>query len=547
MIHCITHHYEVANKQDLRYQNHNSNDCEWVSNFDPLTHCAQVRIDKDANNKIQNHLNKIIKNDDALVNKLVYVHFSAYTNNPINLGVMADSSEGKTYATTKVSEVFPKDDVITIGRMSPTALIHQRGILVDKNGEPIEQRLNELRSELVGKKKEEQARIKFEIKQLLEESKNLVILSGKTLLFLEPPNTQLWDLLKPILSHDKYEIEYKTTQTDGSLKVKETIIRGWPAVIFCSAKNEANDPIWREIETRFDIVSPNTAVTKYKEANKYTAQKLGMPSFASSTNKDKEEVTIVKNHVEQIKHRLLELCQNNQNPVWNPFHQIIGNFFPSNQGVHMRQCSRFLSYCGLSTLIHSGNRFIIHFERNNGAIQQYVISSIDDIDEAIDLMGTMSIIPPERLKFLHEVFEPTSAETLDDGLTTDVLATKFKNVYGKETTPKKILENYLQPLVSYGVLAFTDHPIDKRKNVYSLASKPNTNNLKSIRDKIIEQSNNDELFVWSGIIELEKCSIEEGKITKICDPNGYPEGSNLIQKQIIKSTIESNNITEEQT
>jgi hypothetical protein len=104
----------------------------------------------------------------------------------------------------------------------------------------------------------------------------------------------------------------------------------------------------------------------------------------------------------------------------------------------------------------------------------------------------------------------------------------------------------VQPLVSYGVIASSDHPNDGRRYVYSLASKPNTNNLKLIRDKIIEQSNIDDLFVWSGIIELEKCSIGEGKITKICDPNGYPEGSNLIQKQIIKSTIESNNIAEEQ-
>jgi len=88
--------------------------------------------------QIKKYLNSKIKNDDKLVEKILWIYFSAYTANPINLGIMAPSSEGKTYASVVVSSIFPKEDIISVGRMSPTALIHQNGILVDENLNSIE-------------------------------------------------------------------------------------------------------------------------------------------------------------------------------------------------------------------------------------------------------------------------------------------------------------------------------------------------------------------------------------------------------------------------
>jgi hypothetical protein len=493
---------------------------------------------------IQNYLNNVIKNDPKLVKKIPYAFFSAYTNNPINLGIMADTSEGKTYAVIKVAEIFPKNDIIIVGRMSPTALIHQRGILVDPNGNPIEEKIHDLESQLSQvKTPAEKLVIKNEIKALLRTAKNLIDLSDKILLFLEPPNPQLWDILKPILSHDKYEIEYKTTQTDGSLKVKESIIRGFPAVVFCSAKNEASNPIWKEIETRFDIVSPNTEVTKYKEANKFTAQRLSIPDFARSMIENPDEKELAKDSVKEIKVCIQSYCKNTKNPIWNPFDRIIGECFPSNQGITMRQCDRFLRYCNLSTLINSKDRFRIEFETKNGDVESYLISTISDIDVAIDLTGAVSPIPPERLKFLKDIFEPALAEILDDsGITTEKLALKYTEIYKKETTPKKILENYVRPLMDYGILEALEDLYDRRRRLYRYAAKPHTNNLEIIRQRIIEQSNNDDLFIWSYIDELEKNSIGRGKIRAILDPKGRPEGWNLIQKQIVKTSSESNNL-----
>jgi len=88
--------------------------------------------------QIEKYLNTGIKNDPVLVKQLLRAYLSSYTYNPINIGVLAQSSEGKTYATVQVSNIFPKEDIILIGRMSPTALIHQQGVLVDEDYEPID-------------------------------------------------------------------------------------------------------------------------------------------------------------------------------------------------------------------------------------------------------------------------------------------------------------------------------------------------------------------------------------------------------------------------
>lgn len=493
--------------------------------------------------QIEKYLNSKIKNDSKLVRKIEWSCFSAYTDNPINLGIMAPSSEGKTYATVAVTKIFPKNDIISVGRMSPTALIHQNGILVDKDHKPIENRIESLDYEIANANdKEMRDQVQKEKKELLKNAKNLIDLKGKILLFLDAPNIKLWDMLKPILSHDAEQIIYKTTQTDGSLKVKESIIQGWPAVIFCSAKNEAKDRIWDEIETRFDITSPNTSVEKYQAANTYTALKTGTPAFASSLIGNDEDEKYARFHVEKIKEQLCRLDR--KNPVWNPFHKIIAKSFPSRDGSSMRHFNRFTSYCNLSTMINAGQKYKIVFETKEGKEEYYLITDISDIDNAIDMVGEVSPIPPTLRNFVNDVFIPATKEIITEEVTTKQLADKYISIYKKNITPKKILENFVKPLQNYGIIDFKKNPDDERQHLNFLASDITGNSLEIIRNRIIEESNSDDLFVWNYILELEKSSIQNGRIKVILDPKGFPIGHNLIQKNIVKTSYESNIIEE---
>jgi len=356
--------------------------------------------------QIENYLNTRIKNDPELVKKLIRIYLSAYTNNPINLALLAQSSEGKTYATVEVSKIFPGKDIISVGRMSPTALIHAHGVLITENGEKIEDKIKEL----------DQEDKEFNAKkgELFRNAKNLVDLQNKILIFLDNPTTATYEMLKPIMSHDKREIIYKTTKGDGSLNVKETIIRNWPVFVFCSAKNEAKNDVWKEIETRVFMASPNNDIQKYQEANALTSQKYGLPYFAEELYNNQENEDYCKFYISKIKDRLNNLCKNGENPIWNPFAQRMAELFPSNQGVSMRHFSRLMSFCNIETLINFDSNLKLGFKTIDNEEKRTVITSINDIGNAIKILGKISTIDPNKIKFFDKVFKPLVIEKQED-------------------------------------------------------------------------------------------------------------------------------------
>jgi hypothetical protein len=205
-----------------------------------------------------------VKREDVLVRQVFYTGLSTYTFDPINLGIIAPTSEGKTYVVTTALKPFPEKDVWNIGKMSKMVLVRQKGVLVDQDGNPIQNDVNALRKKirLLGNSKknvEEKQELAEELYALLEGAKMEIDLSGKILVFLEPPDRELWNLIKPILSHDLLKIGFpyvETTDTQTQT-VKDVVVKGWPACIFCSARDESAWEVWPEIQSRFMITSPN--------------------------------------------------------------------------------------------------------------------------------------------------------------------------------------------------------------------------------------------------------------------------------------------------
>ena len=104
----------------------------------------------------------------------MYTGLSAYIpDKTTNLGIMAPTSEGKTYAVIETLQYFDEEDVENVGKMSTMALVRKKGILIDKNGQPIDKQLKELskRKSLLGNKqedREEKSQINEEIIDLLK-------------------------------------------------------------------------------------------------------------------------------------------------------------------------------------------------------------------------------------------------------------------------------------------------------------------------------------------------------------------------------------------
>ena len=80
--------------------------------------------------------------------QIVYTGLSAYTNDPINLAIIAPTSEGKTYPIIESIKVFTKEDVWLIGNMSTKMLVRQKGVLVDQNNEPLKPKIKQLKKDI---------------------------------------------------------------------------------------------------------------------------------------------------------------------------------------------------------------------------------------------------------------------------------------------------------------------------------------------------------------------------------------------------------------
>ena len=198
---------------------------------------------------------------------------------------MAPTSEGKTYPVEECINFFPREDVYKVGSMSAKTLVRDKGILVDKNLNPIEDELRELKKKVkkLTKKTQEDEKeaIDEEIEKLYKDAKTLIDVRGKILVFLEPPDKEVWTILKPILSHDSFEIEYpfvNQTDKDGH-ETKKVVVRGWPSCIFCSAKDESKWEMWSEVKSRFLTSSPNMIPQKYQESTKLIALRKGLPNL----------------------------------------------------------------------------------------------------------------------------------------------------------------------------------------------------------------------------------------------------------------------------
>jgi hypothetical protein len=224
---------------------------------------------RDYSGFVINTIKKEVKRDDVLIRQVFYTGISAYTYDPINLGIISPTSEGKSYTTMKVMQYFPKEDIWVIGQMSNKALIRQKGILINSKGESIQKQVDELKEKLRNittaeirldfrppiveepdkpkmtlqdKVNQRRAEVKKKLDTLLDDAITLIDLQGKILLFLEPPQRELWNLIKPILSHDTTKISYDYAygnERGGGIQTQRVVVSGFPACIFCSAKDES--------------------------------------------------------------------------------------------------------------------------------------------------------------------------------------------------------------------------------------------------------------------------------------------------------------------
>lgn len=391
-----------------------------TSQFKPITSQELIEI-----------LGLTIKKDEE--NKLItfLCQLSAYTeNSQFNISFNAPSSTGKSYIPTEIARLFPEEDVIEIGYCSPTAFFHDIG---------------EYQKEKRG---------------------YIVDLSRKILIFLDQPHTQLLERLRPLLSHDKKEISLKITDKTQKfgLKTKNILLKGYPAVIFCTG----NLRIDEQEATRFLLLSPEVNQEKIREAIHEKIKKETDTDTYQKWLDDNPERKLLKERIRAIKQEDIREIK-----IGSP-EKIEERFFKKNKMLkprHSRDIGRLIS------LIKSFALLNLWFRTKDDSI---IIASDEDIEGAFKIWDAISEsqelnLPPYIYHLYQEVILPAWNEKNENddknfeeitgqlGLTRQEILQKHFEVYGRMLDSCQLRQQILPMLEIAGLIMQEQDPADKRK------------------------------------------------------------------------------------
>ncbi len=402
---------------------------------------------------------KEVKQENALIRQIDLTILSAYGSDPSNLGIMAPTSTGKSWPVNKCVKYAPVDkkEVRVVGKMSPKVLVREKGVLVDKDGNPIGREVRKLQSTIKtenAKKHFDQVnKLREELEILTEGAYYIIDLSNMVLIFLEPPDPELWDLLKPILSHDSWETEYPYVDTLGhGIEVKRVVTRGWPACIFCSAKDESRWEVWPEIESRFAISSPNIIKLKFQEGNTLIWQSKWLPrAVKQKLIISDEEVKLGRSCFLYLKHQILQYKEKTDSPVWAPFGEYVGAAFPADRGQDNRAFNRFTTILNTIALCKAHLRYKLLFGK-----EELIIPSLQDLRETLHVLQNLNGLPPHKLNFYKEYIYPLWA---NNGCIGSLKGKEIVDSYNHRNPDKRhpmntenLRNNYLKELVNHNYL-----------------------------------------------------------------------------------------------
>ena len=436
-----------------------------------------------------NYVTKVIlkeaRKEERLTSQLLVTMLSAYSNNPINLLINASSGVGKNYIINKVSSLFPKTDILALAGMTEKALFHRSGILVRKDEvtggqyQSIEPQLTDIRQNISEKETElsqttdkgQRQEIKISIKtlneqkaELLKDSKKLIDLSNKIIIFLDTPPEHLLSGLLPLLSHDEYEVEYEYVDTNNGIKTKSNVLKGWPAVVIAQALDYSHSPRFQEYQRRFITTNPTMTTDKYNEAIDLIANKFSVPDLVyqheivSDYEKDKarEIILSIKDQVQGIRNDLLP----GKNNVIIPFKHLILQHISKERAADMTRANRIFTYLSFLPTIYFDKRprIEIGIEGDILSNQTITIPLFEDLLKTVSLMEYSDGVRPYILEWYYEVFYK-AYEDKGDTPDSKILATTTNSSNSNSNREDTVIEEKRTAVTSQNL-------IDKHKSVH---------------------------------------------------------------------------------
>jgi hypothetical protein len=359
--------------------------------------------------KFLEHQNRFLIMDTTVRKLILLTCTSAYGDYPLNLSLQQQFSSGKSTTTTRTAMYFP--EAWFLGALSPKALIHMKG-------------------------------------DYDEEREGYIIdLQRKIIIFLDEPAFETLQTLKPLLSHDQFETEYRYVDKQSGETVK-AILRGFPSVIFCAPKSKYT----LEYCSRWLTASPETSTEKIAKVIAAKGAKASQP-----TQPDPELETW------QTAFKLLS--KEAPLKVVIPYANELARSFRAKKPIDMRFFDLFLALIKATTILHAFQRE----KTENGNLK----ATLQDYEEAYAVFheiekSTTLGLGQNILDFYNNIVLPLWKERQE--MTAEMRIITYEDLlyYYQEATEEPISrttlrETFLKPLEQKGLIDFENDPTDKRK------------------------------------------------------------------------------------
>jgi hypothetical protein len=347
----------------------------------------------------------------------------AQTNeDQLNIGFQAESSSGKSYIPIEVSSYFPPDEVQLIASASPTAFYHDGG-----KWDP-------------------------EKKVIIKD------LQYKNMIFLDQPHFQLLEKLRPMLSHDRKELHYMITDKNQKqgLRTKNVIIKGYPSVFFCTAKNDPDE----QEKTRMILLSPSVDREKLLESLELGALRKGNPEEYKKRIQEDPKRKWLMSRVYSLRQRGIREVILPEEGIKTVLERFKGEHAGNLVGRHQRDLPRIFCMIKAHALLNCYNR------EKNGK-DDTIIATDADIDAGFQLYKEVESsnelgLSPYIYKIYKEVFEPQLDPAI--GLSRKKIRALYLEVFHKSLSGK-VEEAIIQQLEAAGLVYQEPDPDDRRKTL----------------------------------------------------------------------------------
>jgi hypothetical protein len=362
-----------------------------------------------------------------------------YTDrNQVVICYKADSSTGKSYIPIEIVSLFPDQarDVLKLAGASPTSFIHEA------NAEPVYE-------EAVDDKGKH-------VKHL----KHLIVdLERKILIFKDQPDYRLLAKLRSFLSKDEREAIFKITDRtkSGKHRTKTVILRGYPTVLYCSAKLTGED----QENTRTFILSPEMTQEKLREAVDLIAEKeTDYDVFLENIVKDPrrqwlaERLTCIK----ATRIREITLAPEDSAYLKDQFLKRNPYLVPR----YTRDFPRLIALAKSHALLNCMHRRTEKLD--------VIEANRRDIDIALELYSHIAQanelgIPPQLLEWFGKIIIPIW-QSQSDIADRKTLLRKHLEVYHQPLNRHRLEVEFIPSLESANLVATEQDPDDRRRVLY---------------------------------------------------------------------------------